>query len=84
MKVKTQDLKGKVLQGVAKLGYKDSDAQVLADVLLYAQLRGNNQGITKIATGGVPQAADVEELRTVKQNKCGALLSGGHSMVATQ
>lgn len=83
MKVKVAELKDKVLAGVEKLGYSGEDAQVIADVLLYAQMRGNNQGITKIATGGVPKAADVKPLEVVKENKCGALLSGGHSMVAT-
>lgn len=83
MKVAVEDLKSTVLAGVSKLGYAGDDAQVIADVLLYAQLRGNNQGITKIATGGVPKAEAVEELRVAKQNKCGALISGGHSMVAT-
>lgn len=83
MKVKLSELREKVVAGVIKLGYKDEDAKTIADVLLYAQLRGNNQGITKIATGGVPKASDVEELRVTKENKCGALLSGGHSMVAT-
>lgn len=83
MKVGVTDLKSKVIAGVQKLGYQDNDAKIIADVLLYAQMRGNNQGITKIATGGVPKASDVQELKVVKENKCGALLSGGHSMVAT-
>jgi LDH2 family malate/lactate/ureidoglycolate dehydrogenase len=83
MKVKVTELRQKVLAGVAKLGYKDEDAKIIADVLLYAQLRGNNQGITKIATGGVPKASDVEEFKIVKENKCGVLTSGGHAMVAT-
>lgn len=83
MKVRVSDLKTKVHSGVTKLGYKDDDASIIAETLLYAQMRGNNQGITKIATGGVPKAQDVEELKIVKENKCGVLLSGGHSMVAT-
>ncbi len=83
MLVKLEDLKNKVQTGVEKLGYKGEDATVITDVLLYAQLRGNNQGITKIATGGVPKAEDVQELRVIKENKAGALISGGHSMVAT-
>lgn len=82
MKVRVSELTKKVLSGVKKLGYKDDDAKIIADVLLYAQLRGNNQGITKIATGGVPKVSDIQELKVVKENKCGALLSGGHSMVA--
>lgn len=83
MKVKVSELREKVLAGVTKLGYADKDAKVIADVLLCAQLRGNNQGITKIATGGVPKADDVEEYKVVKRNKCGAMVSGGHAMVAT-
>ncbi len=82
MKVKIEDLKAKVLAGVEKLGYEDKDAHIISEVLMYAQLRGNNQGITKIATGGVPKATDIQELKVVKENKCSALLSGGHSMVA--
>jgi L-2-hydroxycarboxylate dehydrogenase (NAD+) len=84
MKVKVTDLQSQVLSGVSKLGYEGRDAQIISDVLLYAQLRGNNQGITKIATGGVPKAADVQKYEVIKQNKCGALVSGGHAMVATQ
>lgn len=83
MKVATKDLQAKVNQGVKKLGYEGDDATIISEVLLYAQLRGNNQGITKIATGGVPKAADVETFKVVKRNKCGALVSGGHAMVAT-
>lgn len=84
MKVQLSELKEKVNKGVEKLGYKGEDAQIISDVLMYAQMRGNNQGITKIATGGVPKASEVEEYKVVKQNKSGALVSGGHSMVATK
>lgn len=83
MKVAVSELEDKVRAGVAKLGYEGEDAQAITDVLLYAQMRGNNQGITKIATGGLPKASDVEPYNVVKRNKCGALLSGGHSMATT-
>ncbi len=83
MKVAVSELRQKVLAGVNKLGYTAEEAKIISEVLLYAQLRGNNQGITKIATGGVPKAKDVEEYREVKRNKCAALISGGHAMVAS-
>ncbi len=83
MKIQLLELREKVSAGVAKLGYNDEDAQIITDVLLYAQLRGNNQGITKIATGGVPNASELKPFQPVKENQCGALFSGGHSMVAT-
>lgn len=83
MNVKVTDLRNKVQTGVGKLGYDGEEAQIITDVLMYAQLRDNNQGIAKIATGGVPKASEVEPFKLVKENKCGALFSGGHSMVAT-
>ncbi len=83
MLVSVQELEERVRAGVEKLGYEGDDAEVVTEVLLYAQLRGNNQGITKIATGGVPKASELSEFKVIKKNKCGALLSGGHSMVTT-
>ncbi|NQV89710.1 MAG: Ldh family oxidoreductase [Parcubacteria group bacterium] len=83
MKLKINELKEKVSSGVQKLGYTGEDAQAIIDTLLYAEMRGNNQGIPKIATGGVPKASEVEEFRITRENKCGALLSGGHSMATT-
>ena len=80
MKIKLTDLQEKVVKGVAQLWYKWEEAQAIVDTLLYAQMRGNNQGIVKIATGWVPEAKDVDEFKIVKENKCGVMLSGGHSM----
>lgn len=82
MKIKLTELNEKVVAGVRKLGYNENDTTIIAEVLQYAQLRGNNQGITKIATGGVPKATEIEDFKITIQNKCGALVSGGHSMVA--
>ena len=82
MKVQVQGLRDAVSKGVEKLGYQGEDADVITNVLMYAQMRGNNQGITKVATGGVPKASELNEFKIVSQNKCGALLSGGHSMVS--
>jgi LDH2 family malate/lactate/ureidoglycolate dehydrogenase len=83
MKVKTTELKDKVTTGVHKLGYTGEDAQAIIGTLLYAEMRGNNQGIAKIATGGVPKVSEIEEFKIAKENKCGVLLSGGHSMATT-
>lgn len=82
MKVSVTELRQAVNKGLQKLGYDGKDAEIIAEVLMYAQLRGNNQGITKIATGGVPEAATLQPLELVKEEKCGAMFSGGHSMVA--
>ena len=83
MKVSLQELEEKVRAGVSQLGYSGEEAEIISDVLLYAEMRGNNQGISKIATGGVPHASEVEEYQITRENKCGVLTSGGHSMVAS-
>jgi LDH2 family malate/lactate/ureidoglycolate dehydrogenase len=83
MKVSITELTNKVLLGVKKLGYEGEDAEIISNTLLYAQMRGNNQGIAKLATGGVPKARETEPFALVKENKSGALFSGGHSMVAS-
>ena len=83
MKVKISELNEKVAAGVTRLGYEGDEAEAIIDTLLYAEMRGNNQGIPKIATGGVPPASEVEEFKVAAQNKCGVLLSGGHSMATT-
>jgi Malate/L-lactate dehydrogenases len=83
MKVQVTELKEKVTIGVLKLGYAGEDPQAIIDTLLYAEMRGNDQGIAKIATGGVPKASDIEECNVAKENNCGVLLSGGHSMATS-
>ncbi|HET9412053.1 MAG TPA: Ldh family oxidoreductase [Candidatus Saccharimonadales bacterium] len=83
MKITLTELNSKVMAGVKKLGYKGEDAQIICDTLLYAQLRGNNQGIAKLATNGVPKASEIEPFALVREHKSGALFSGGHAMVAS-
>lgn len=83
MKIKITELQEKVTAGVKILGYVGEEAKAIADTLLYAEMRGNNQGIVKIATGGVPPASEVEKFEVITENKCGVLLSGGHSMATT-
>ncbi len=83
MKISITELKQKVSEGVYKLGYEGEDAQIIIATLLYAETRGNNQGIAKISTGGVPHVSELEPFQISKENKCGVLISGGHSMVAT-
>lgn len=83
MKIKIEALKAKVTEGVQLLGYENDDATAIVDTLLYAEMRGNNQGITKIATGGVPKADEVKPFSVTKETKAGALFSGGHSMATS-
>lgn len=59
-----EDLAWRALLG---LGLSKTDAEIVRDVLLYAELRDNSQGLVKIAEGvvtPVPGAGDIEIIKT--------------------
>ena len=50
------------------IGVPEADIEIICDVLMYAQLRGNNQGLVKIPVRGVlpdPYAKPIEITRTL-------------------
>jgi LDH2 family malate/lactate/ureidoglycolate dehydrogenase len=47
-------------------------------VMLYAQLRDNNQGIIKITTGGMNRSATAGTITTEKETRLSALLNGNN------
>jgi len=47
-------------------------------VLLYAQLRGNNQGIIKITTGGMNKSAVAGDVIVERETRLSALLNGNN------
>jgi hypothetical protein len=44
--------------GIRAIGYDHSDAQVMRDSMMWAQLRDNNQGIIKLTSGGLAKSGD--------------------------
>ncbi len=79
MKVSLQDLKQTTLAVLARSGYPLDEAQTILDVLMYAQLRGNNQGVVKLIGAGMPRHKEVQPIKTVKETKLSALLDGGRN-----
>jgi L-2-hydroxycarboxylate dehydrogenase (NAD+) len=87
MKVALNDLKQTTLQVLARSGYPPEEAQIILDVLMYAQLRGNNQGIVKLIGAGMPRDKAAVPIRIVKETPVSALLDGGRNsgmVVVTQ
>lgn len=60
------------------LGYQDAEeAETIARVLLYAQVRGNSQGVIKVLTKGVPPSAGARNpIVTEHETKLSARLNG--------
>ncbi len=79
MKISIDDLKQTTLKVLAKSGYPADEAQTILDVLLYAQLRGNNQGIVKLTGAGMPRDPNCTPIKIVKETPLSALLDGGRN-----
>lgn len=77
MKIQLDDLKSVTLAALAKQGYPPAEAQTILDVLLYAQLRGNNQGVVKLIGAGMPRRPDARPIQIVRETKLSAVIDGG-------
>ena len=55
MKIKVSELRHLTEKSLKKFGYSDLEIKIIADILMYAQLRGNNQGVVKLIGKGIPK-----------------------------
>ncbi|GBF88229.1 cystathionine beta-lyase [Raphidocelis subcapitata] len=74
--IPVSELRSLVAQSLAALGYNSDEIATLSEVLLYAQLRGNNQGVIKITTGGMNRTPTAGRMRVERDTKLSALLDG--------
>jgi LDH2 family malate/lactate/ureidoglycolate dehydrogenase len=83
VKVPIKELKRVTRQAILHYGYTSDEADVILDVLMYAQLRGNNQGIIKLIGAGMLKDPDAGEVEAVRETPLSALLdgAGNHGMV---
>jgi L-2-hydroxycarboxylate dehydrogenase (NAD+) len=83
MKVKIEELKNLTNKAILKYGYDEKEAEAIQEVLLYAQFRGNNQGVVKLIGSGIPKPSDAGEIEIEKETKLSVLINGhkNHAMV---
>ncbi len=83
MKIKLEKLKELTENALRNYGYNEEEVKLILPVLLYAQLRNNNQGIVKLVGKGIPKASDAGEIKLEKETKISVLLNGSknHAMV---
>ena len=77
MIVSIDSLRDVTRQVILKSGYSAPDAEIILDVIMYAQLRGNNQNIIKLVGAGMPANPDAGSIQRVKDTKLSAILDGG-------
>jgi LDH2 family malate/lactate/ureidoglycolate dehydrogenase len=68
-----------VKQALHYYGYTEDETAQIAEILLYAQLRDNNQGIAKLVGQGMPKDPDAGEIRMERETKLSALLDGNRN-----
>jgi L-2-hydroxycarboxylate dehydrogenase (NAD+) len=79
MKISIDTLKALTDSALRNQGYSDNEISVLRGILLYAQLRGNNQGVVKLIGKGMPRDPRVKEIEIVKETPLSARLNGNQN-----
>lgn len=86
MKIKVEELKDLTKKALLKYGHSKSETSVIQEILLYAQLRGNNQGIVKLIGKGIPKRDNAKPPKVVRETPVSALFDGNatHAMLVLQ
>lgn len=86
MKISISELENLTAGAVRSYGYSDEEVQVISDVLLYAQLRGNNQGVVKLIGKGIPRDPEAGEIAVEKETPISARINGNrnHAMLVVR
>ncbi len=83
MKISIKKLEDLTHKAVMSYGYRDDEVRIISDVLLYAQLRDNNQGVVKLIGKGIPRDPKAGEIVIEKETPLSSLINGNknHAMV---
>jgi L-2-hydroxycarboxylate dehydrogenase (NAD+) len=79
MRVKLTELTQAIEQALVHYGYDEQERGQISEILLYAQLRGNNQGIAKLIGSGMPKNPNAEAITVIRETSLSALLDGGQN-----
>ena len=83
MKVSIKELEELTSRAIENYGYRDKEVHVIMDVLLYAQMRDNNQGVVKLIDKGIPKDPKAGEIVIEKETPISARINGNknHAMI---
>jgi len=82
VKITIQDLTKLSKKAIIKYGYSDEEANTILDMLMYAQLRGNDQGIVKLIGAGIPKNRKSKNPTIEKETPTTAIINANLSMEA--
>jgi LDH2 family malate/lactate/ureidoglycolate dehydrogenase len=79
MQIKISELEKLTRQALIKQGYDENEAEIIQGMLLYAQFRGNNQGVVKLIGKGIPKNPKAGEISIDRETKLSALINGNQN-----
>lgn len=82
MKIKVLKLIELSRKALFKYGYTNKETDIILDMLMYAQLRGNNQGIVKLIGKGIPKNKEAKRPTIEKETPASALINANATMEA--
>lgn len=82
MKITVNQLTDIVNLALHKYGYSKNESKIISDMLFYAQLRGNNQGIVKLIGRGIPKHQKAQPPTIEKETPTTALINANLTMEA--
>jgi L-2-hydroxycarboxylate dehydrogenase (NAD+) len=79
MKIRLEELTKLTTKAIQYYGYNDEETTAIREMLLYAQLRGNNQGVVKLIGQGIPKNKDAGEILIEKETPISARINGNQN-----
>ena len=77
MKIGIETLQEVTRRAIARQGFDEADTEIILEIIMYAQLRGNNQNVIKLLGPGMPANPEAGRISIAKETKLSALLDGG-------
>ena len=77
IKVNILTLKDAMKKALVHDGFSSADTDIIADTILYAELRGNNQGIIKVVSKSLKSDPAARDVTVMKETAVSAQLDAG-------
>ena len=86
MIISISELRDLTTKAIAGFGYNAEETAAIREILLYAQLRGNNQGVVKLIGKGIPRDPNAGKIVIEKETPLSARINGNrnHAMVVVR
>ena len=83
MQITIKELQELTRKAVMKYGYDGNEVEVISDILLYAQMRDNNQRIVKLIGAGIPRDPNAGQIVVERETLISARINGNknHAML---